>query len=69
MEETVVVNGVARKVRKVQLELDATTMINLQAGKAYIAAGPGSKNRTTLSCGALFRKRDAAFFTEKAKGF
>lgn len=27
-----------RKVRKVQLELDATTMINLQAGKAYIAA-------------------------------
>lgn len=38
VEETVVVNGVARKVRKVQLELDATTMINLQAGKAYIAA-------------------------------
>ena len=37
VEETVVVNGVARKVRKVQLELDATTMINLQAGKAYIA--------------------------------
>ena len=37
VEETVVVNGVARKVRKVQLELDAT-MINLQAGKAYIAA-------------------------------
>lgn len=38
VEDTVVVNGVARKVRKVQLELDATTMINLQAGKAYIAA-------------------------------
>lgn len=38
VEETVVVNGVARKVRKVQLELDATTMTNLQAGKAYIAA-------------------------------
>lgn len=38
VEETVVVNGVARKVRKVQLELDATTMINLQAGKGYIAA-------------------------------
>lgn len=38
VEETAVVNGVARKVRKVQLELDATTMINLQAGKAYIAA-------------------------------
>lgn len=38
VEETVVVNGVARKVRKVQLELDATTMINLQAGKAYIVA-------------------------------
>ena len=38
VEETVVVNGVARKVRKVQLVLDATTMINLQAGKAYIAA-------------------------------
>lgn len=35
VEETVVVNGVARKV---QLELDATTMTNLQAGKAYIAA-------------------------------
>lgn len=38
VEDTVVVNGVARKVRKVQLELDATTMINLQAGKGYIAA-------------------------------
>lgn len=38
VEETAVVNGVARKVRKIQLELDATTMINLQAGKAYIAA-------------------------------
>lgn len=38
VEDTVVVNGVARKVRKVQLKLDATTMINLQAGKAYIAA-------------------------------
>lgn len=38
VEDTVVVNGVARKVRKVQLELDATTMTNLQAGKAYIAA-------------------------------
>ena len=38
VEDTVVVNGVARKVRKVQLELDATTMINLQAGKDYIAA-------------------------------
>ena len=38
VEETVVVNGVARKVHKVQLELDATTMTNLQAGKAYIAA-------------------------------
>ena len=38
VEDTVVVNGVARKVRKVQLELDATTMTNLQAGKGYIAA-------------------------------
>lgn len=38
VEETAVVNGMARKVRKIQLELDATTMINLQAGKAYIAA-------------------------------
>ena len=38
VEDTVVVNGVARKVRKAQLELDATTMTNLQAGKAYIAA-------------------------------
>lgn len=38
VEDTVVVNGVTRKVRKVQLELDATTMTNLQAGKAYIAA-------------------------------
>lgn len=38
VEETVIVNGVARKVRKVVFTLDATTMVNVQAGKVYVAA-------------------------------
>lgn len=38
VEETVYVNGVARKVRKVMFTLDAVTMENVQAGKVYVAA-------------------------------
>ena len=38
VEETVYVNGVARKVRKVVFVLDAVTMANVQAGKVYVAA-------------------------------
>lgn len=38
VEETVYVNGVARKVRKVVFTLDTVTMVNVQAGKVYVAA-------------------------------
>lgn len=38
VEETVIVNGVARKVRKVMFTLDGVTMRNVEAGKVYVAA-------------------------------
>jgi len=38
VEETVIVNGVARKVRKVMFTLDGVTMQNVVAGKVYVAA-------------------------------
>ena len=38
VEETVIVNGVARKVRKVMFTLDGVTMRNVAAGKVYVAA-------------------------------
>lgn len=37
VEQTVVVNGVARKVRKVVFSLDTVTMVNVQAGTVYVA--------------------------------
>lgn len=38
VEETVIVNGVARKVRKVMFTLDGVTMRNVEASKVYVAA-------------------------------
>lgn len=38
VEETVIVNGVARKVRKVMFTLDDVTMLNVEAGKVFVAA-------------------------------
>ena len=38
VEVTEYVNGVAKKVRKVQFTLDSVTMVNVQAGNAYVAA-------------------------------
>ena len=38
VEETTTVNGVARKVRKVELILDSDTLVNIQAHESFVAA-------------------------------
>lgn len=63
VEETVIVNGVARKVRKVMFTLDGVTMRNVEAGKVYVAAVTTRQKQMILSRGALFRRKgNAAFF-------
>ena len=69
VEETVVVNGVARKVRKVQLELDATTMINLQAGKAlHCSCDPEVKTERLCPAALSSEKRERRIFHGESQG-